>query len=115
TELALLAARGEPDFPRLEADVRHVLATVMTHSNQLARAEKELKQVLALPQPPLMRGTSLNNLAIVLVYRDRVDEARAALAESESIDKSIYGELRPYASANVLNLGLTYHWQGDLV
>jgi eukaryotic-like serine/threonine-protein kinase len=114
TELALLAARDEPDFPRLEADVRHVLATVMTHSNQLARAEKEFRQVLALPQPPLMRGASLNNLAIVLIYRDRLDEARAALRESEAIDTAIYGELRPYGSANALNVGLTHHWQGDL-
>jgi tetratricopeptide (TPR) repeat protein/predicted Ser/Thr protein kinase len=114
TEVALLAARGEPDFPRLEADINHVLATVLMQTSQLAEAEKRFRTVLTMPENVVQRSASLNNLAITLIYLSRLDEARDFLRQSRELDESIFGDQHPYFADDALNSGLSYHWQGDL-
>jgi tetratricopeptide (TPR) repeat protein/predicted Ser/Thr protein kinase len=114
TEVALLAATGEPDYPRLEADINHVLATVLMQTSQLADAEKRFRTVLTMPENIVQRSASLNNLAITLIYLSRLDEARDFLRQSREVDESIFGDQRPYFADDALNTGLSYHWQGDL-
>jgi tetratricopeptide (TPR) repeat protein/predicted Ser/Thr protein kinase len=114
TEVALLAAAGEPDFPRLEADINHVLATVLMQTSQLAESEKRFRKVLTMPENVVQRSASLNNLAITLIYLSRLDEARDFLRQSRELDESIFGDQPPYFADDALNSGLSYHWQGDL-
>jgi tetratricopeptide (TPR) repeat protein len=114
TEVALTLARGEPDYNRIEGEIGHIIGTVYMHENRLNDAEQRLRQVLTRPRTPHRMSATANNLGLVLIYLSRLDEARKSLDLSRSYDRLEYGDSEPYFGDYALNIGLTYHWQGDL-
>ena len=111
-ETAATLARNEPDGHYLQADMGQAVAALELLQGDLAAAERRYRDVFQFERYD--RFSLLSNLSVVLIYRGKVDEARAALVEAElEVEKNV-GSLHPVVADIFLNRGLSYHWQGEL-
>jgi tetratricopeptide (TPR) repeat protein len=94
--------RGQMPDPVAEAEDLRVLALVLIAENNLARAEKSLREVIGraeLHQKPLLLAEATRDLAMLLRRADRVSDAQAAAQTAKGLFSQIgaEGEIRKLA------------------
>jgi tetratricopeptide (TPR) repeat protein len=105
--------------PEVAAEVRHALGTVYEALGDYEKAEKALREALAMRRKLLgdqhaAVADSLNDLGAVLHGQGRLAEAEAMLREAVAMRKRLPGNPGPGMAESLNNLGMVLLWQGKL-